>query len=168
MILNEKDYCNIFAASQQENRMSDNNHALKQAGLKVTLPRLKILEVLQQPDCQHISAEDLYKKLIDIGEEIGLATVYRVLNQFDDAGIVTRHHFEGGKSVFELATQHHHDHLVCLDCGKVIEFSDEMIEQRQKDIAARYNVRLTNHSLYLYGHCMDGDCNADETLHDEK
>ncbi|TON15006.1 ferric iron uptake transcriptional regulator, partial [Vibrio parahaemolyticus] len=81
--------------------MSDNNQALKDAGLKVTLPRLKILEVLQQPDCQHISAEDLYKKLIDLGEEIGLATVYRVLNQFDDAGIVTRHHFEGGKSVFE-------------------------------------------------------------------
>ena len=79
--------------------MSDNNQALKDAGLKVTLPRLKILEVLQQPDCQHISAEDLYKKLIDMGEEIGLATVYRVLNQFDDAGIVTRHHFEGGKSV---------------------------------------------------------------------
>ncbi|MCV5342494.1 ferric iron uptake transcriptional regulator FcrX, partial [Escherichia coli] len=85
------------------------------------LPRLKILEVLQQPDCQHISAEDLYKKLIDLGEEIGLATVYRVLNQFDDAGIVTRHHFEGGKSVFELSTQHPHDHLVCLDCGEVIE-----------------------------------------------
>ncbi|PSV28846.1 MULTISPECIES: ferric iron uptake transcriptional regulator [unclassified Photobacterium] len=148
--------------------MSDNNHALKQAGLKVTLPRLKILEVLQEPDCQHISAEDLYKKLIDIGEEIGLATVYRVLNQFDDAGIVTRHHFEGGKSVFELSTQHHHDHLVCLDCGKVIEFSDDIIEDRQKQIAESFNVRLTNHSLYLYGHCMKGNCAEDETLHDPK
>nr|CAD92132.1 FUR protein [Photobacterium damselae subsp. damselae] len=148
--------------------MSDNNHALKQAGLKITLPRLKILEVLQQPECQHISAEDLYKKLIDIGEEIGLATVYRVLSQFDDAGIVTRHHFEGGKSVFELATQHHHDHLVCLDCGKVIEFSDELIERRQKEIAAQYNVDLTNHSLYLYGHCANGDCCKDESLHDQK
>ncbi|EAS64107.1 ferric iron uptake transcriptional regulator [Photobacterium angustum] len=148
--------------------MSDNNHALKQAGLKVTLPRLKILEVLQEPDCQHISAEDLYKKLIDIGEEIGLATVYRVLNQFDDAGIVTRHHFEGGKSVFELSTQHHHDHLVCLDCGKVIEFSDDIIEDRQKQIAESFNVRLTNHSLYLYGHCMNGNCTEDETLHDPK
>nr|BAC79165.1 ferric uptake regulator [Photobacterium damselae subsp. piscicida] len=148
--------------------MSDNNQALKQAGLKITLPRLKILEVLQQPECQHISAEDLYKKLIDIGEEIGLATVYRVLNQFDDAGIVTRHHFEGGKSVFELATQHHHDHLVCLDCGKVIEFSDELIERRQKEIAAQYNVDLTNHSLYLYGHCANGDCCKDESLHDQK
>ncbi|KAB2824039.1 ferric iron uptake transcriptional regulator FcrX [Aliivibrio finisterrensis] len=145
--------------------MSDNNQALKKAGLKVTLPRLKILEVLQQPDCQHISAEDLYKKLIDIGEEIGLATVYRVLNQFDDAGIVTRHHFEGGKSVFELATQHHHDHLVCLDCGKVIEFSDEMIEERQKEIAKKYNVRLTNHSLYLYGHCITSDCIDNDDAH---
>lgn len=114
--------------------MPDNNQALKEAGLKVTLPRLKILEVLQQPDCQHISAEDLYKKLIDLGEEIGLATVYRVLNQFDDAGIVTRHHFEGGKSVFELSTQHHHDHLVCLDCGEVIEFTDDLIEERQKKL----------------------------------
>ncbi|UTV28493.1 ferric iron uptake transcriptional regulator [Photobacterium atrarenae] len=148
--------------------MSDNNTALKQAGLKVTLPRLKILEVLQSPECQHISAEDLYKKLIDIGEEIGLATVYRVLNQFDDAGIVTRHHFEGGKSVFELATQHHHDHLVCLDCGKVIEFSDDLIEERQKDIAASFNVKLTNHSLYLYGHCMEGDCSKHPELHDRK
>lgn len=148
--------------------MSDNNTALKQAGLKVTLPRLKILEVLQSPECQHISAEDLYKKLIDIGEEIGLATVYRVLNQFDDAGIVTRHHFEGGKSVFELATQHHHDHLVCLDCGKVIEFSDDLIEERQKDIAASFNVKLTNHSLYLYGHCIDGDCSKHPELHDRK
>ncbi|PKF50519.1 ferric iron uptake transcriptional regulator [Enterovibrio nigricans] len=146
--------------------MSDNNKALKDAGLKVTLPRLKILEVLQEPDCQHISAEDLYKKLIDIGEEIGLATVYRVLNQFDDAGIVTRHHFEGGKSVFELATQQHHDHLVCLDCGKVIEFTDNVIEQRQREIAHKFNVRLTNHSLYLYGHCLEGDCKADPSLHD--
>ncbi|MGY3883985.1 ferric iron uptake transcriptional regulator [Aeromonas aquatica] len=138
--------------------MADHNQALKKAGLKITLPRVKILEILQQPDSQHTSAEDLYKRLIDQGEEIGLATVYRVLNQFDDAGIVTRHHFEGGKSVFELATQEHHDHLVCLDCGKVIEFSDEVIEQRQRDIAKVHNIRLTNHSLYLYGHCANGDC----------
>ena len=110
--------------------MTDNNTALKKAGLKVTLPRLKILEVLQEPDNHHVSAEDLYKRLIDMGEEIGLATVYRVLNQFDDAGIVTRHNFEGGKSVFELTQQHHHDHLICLDCGKVIEFSDDSIELR--------------------------------------
>ena len=136
--------------------MTDNNTALKKAGLKVTLPRLKILEVLQEPDNHHVSAEDLYKRLIDMGEEIGLATVYRVLNQFDDAGIVTRHNFEGGKSVFELTQQHHHDHLICLDCGKVIEFSDDSIEARQREIAAKHGIRLTNHSLYLYGHCAEG------------
>ncbi|WP_299008732.1 ferric iron uptake transcriptional regulator [uncultured Shewanella sp.] len=138
--------------------MTDGNQALKKAGLKVTLPRIKILELMQEPENQHISAEDLYKRLLDLGEEIGLATVYRVLNQFDDAGIVTRHHFESGKAVFELATQHHHDHLVCLSCGKVIEFADDIIEQRQDEIAAQYNIKLTNHSLYLYGVCADGQC----------
>ncbi|WMC11965.1 ferric iron uptake transcriptional regulator [Oceanimonas pelagia] len=142
--------------------MADNNQALKKAGLKVTLPRVKILELLQQPETQHVSAEELYKLLIDQGEEIGLATVYRVLNQFDDAGIVTRHHFEGGKSVFELATQEHHDHLVCLDCGKVIEFHDEVIEQRQRDIASQFNIKLTNHSLYLYGHCTNDECSHND------
>ncbi|OIQ25937.1 ferric iron uptake transcriptional regulator FcrX [uncultured Vibrio sp.] len=148
--------------------MSDNNQALKNAGLKITLPRLKILEILQQPASQHISAEDLYKKLIDLGEEIGLATVYRVLNQFDDAGIVTRHHFEGGKSVFELSTQQHHDHLVCLDCGTVIEFADDLIEERQKEIAKKFNVELTNHSLYLYGKCTSGDCKEKSDAHKPK
>ncbi len=145
--------------------MSDNNRALKDAGLKITLPRLKILQLLQEPENQHINAEDLYKKLLEMDEEIGLATVYRVLNQFDDAGIVTRHHFESGKSVFELATQDHHDHLVCLDCGRVFEFRDEVIEQRQKEIAKKYNINLTNHSLYLYGHCMQDGCKKDESLH---
>ncbi|USA33425.1 ferric iron uptake transcriptional regulator [Proteus mirabilis] len=148
--------------------MTDNNKALKNAGLKVTLPRLKILEVLQDPECHHVSAEDLYKKLIDIGEEIGLATVYRVLNQFDDAGIVTRHNFEGGKSVFELTQQHHHDHLICLDCGKVIEFADDAIEVRQRNIAERHGIKLSNHSLYLYGHCAAGNCKEDSHAHDEK
>ncbi|GAA5214623.1 ferric iron uptake transcriptional regulator [Corallincola platygyrae] len=138
--------------------MTDENQALKKAGLKVTLPRVKILELLQQPGNQHVSAEDLYKKLIDHGEEIGLATVYRVLNQFDDAGIVTRHHFEGGKSVFELATSHHHDHLVCLDCGAVVEFVDDTIEKRQSEIAKANNIDLAAHSLYLYGHCTKEDC----------
>ena len=107
--------------------MTPNNKQLKDAGLKITSPRIKILQYLQMPECQHISAEELYKKLLDQGDEIGLATVYRVLNQFDDAGIVTRHHFEGGKSVFELAHQEHHDHLVCLDCGRVIEFHDASV-----------------------------------------
>ncbi|MEL4281551.1 MULTISPECIES: ferric iron uptake transcriptional regulator [Shewanella] len=138
--------------------MTDGNQALKKAGLKITLPRVKILELMQGPENQHISAEDLYKKLLDLGEEIGLATVYRVLNQFDDAGIVSRHHFESGKAVFELSTQHHHDHLVCLSCGKVIEFSDEVIERRQDEIASKYNIKLTNHSLYLYGHCTNDKC----------
>ncbi|MCL1039687.1 ferric iron uptake transcriptional regulator [Shewanella corallii] len=138
--------------------MTDGNQALKKAGLKITLPRVKILELMQEPENQHISAEDLYKKLLDIGEEIGLATVYRVLNQFDDAGIVSRHHFESGKAVFELSTQHHHDHLVCLSCGKVIEFSDEVIESRQKEIAKKHNIKLTNHSLYLYGVCVNDSC----------
>ena len=135
--------------------MADQNEELKRAGLKITLPRIKILTILQEPKNQHISAEDVYKLLLVQNEEIGLATVYRVLNQFDDAGIVTRHHFEGGKSVFERAHKKHHDHLVCLKCGKVVEFEDDVIEQRQSDIAKSHNIRLTNHSLYLYGECED-------------
>lgn len=135
--------------------MTDGNQALKKAGLKITLPRVKILELMQGPENQHISAEDLYKKLLDLGEEIGLATVYRVLNQFDDAGIVTRHHFEGGKSVFELSRMDHHDHLVCLNCGKVIEFEDDEIERKQLEIAEKNGIKLTHHSLYLYGECVD-------------
>jgi Fur family ferric uptake transcriptional regulator len=135
--------------------MAEQNEELKRAGLKITLPRIKILSILQQPTNQHISAEDVYKILLEQNEEIGLATVYRVLNQFDDAGIVTRHHFEGGKSVFELAHKAHHDHLVCLKCGKVVEFEDNVIEQRQSDIAVEHKIKLTNHSLYLYGECED-------------
>ena len=135
--------------------MSDQNEELKRAGLKITLPRIKILAILQDPQNQHISAEDVYKILLDHNEEIGLATVYRVLNQFDDAGIVSRHHFEGGKSVFELSHKKHHDHLVCLKCGKVVEFEDDVIEQRQIDIAKHHKIKLTNHSLYLYGECED-------------
>ncbi|MDG1752300.1 MAG: ferric iron uptake transcriptional regulator [Thalassotalea sp.] len=135
--------------------MPDQNEELKRAGLKITLPRIKILAILQNPQNQHISAEDVYKILLDHNEEIGLATVYRVLNQFDDAGIVSRHHFEGGKSVFELSHKKHHDHLVCLKCGKVVEFEDDVIEQRQEDIAKHHKIKLTNHSLYLYGECED-------------
>ena len=135
--------------------MADQNEELKRAGLKITLPRVKILTILQDPENQHISAEDVYKILLVHNEEIGLATVYRVLNQFDDAGIVSRHHFEGGKSVFELSHKQHHDHLVCLNCGKVVEFEDNVIEQRQEDIAKHHKIKLTNHSLYLYGECED-------------
>lgn len=140
----------------------DQNKELKKAGLKVTLPRLKILHILQQPEHQHISAEDVYKILIDQGEEIGLATVYRVLNQFDDAGILIRHHFEGGKSVFEISQKAHHDHLVCLQCGKVIEFEDNIIEERQELIAKQNNLKLTHHSLYLYGECTKENCENNE------
>lgn len=143
--------------------MSEQNTELKKAGLKVTLPRIKILELLQNPEHQHISAEDLYKILLDLGEEIGLATVYRVLNQFDDAGIVNRHHFEGGKSVFELSQKKHHDHLVCLKCGKVVEFIDNLIEERQDIVAKEHGMKLTNHSLHLYGYCLDSDkCGKDD------
>ena len=138
------------------------NKELKKAGLKVTLPRLKILQILQEPQNQHISAEDVYKILIEQEEEIGLATVYRVLNQFDDAGILNRHHFEGGKSVFEISHKEHHDHLVCLKCGKVIEFEDDIIEQRQDMIAKKHNIKLTHHSLYLYGECTDGNCEGND------
>jgi Fur family ferric uptake transcriptional regulator len=141
--------------------MTDNNSALKKAGLKVTLPRLKIMQILQEQKTRHVSAEDLYKKLLDTGEEIGLATVYRVLNQFDEAGIITRHNFEGGRSVFELTQQQHHDHLICLDCGKVVEFTDHVINNRQQEIAEKHNIKLTNHSFYLYGKCLSEDCQLD-------
>jgi len=141
--------------------MPTQNDELKKAGLKVTLPSVKLLAILQNPDNQHVSAEEVYKILLEQHEEIGLATVYRVLNQFDDAGIITRHHFEGGKSVFELTQKKHHDHLVCLKCGNVVEFEDDVIETRQSDIAKAHNIKLTNHSLYLYGECNDSDaCEA--------
>ena len=138
--------------------MSDHNSELRKAGLKVTLPRVKILEILQDPNNQHISAEDVYKLLLEIGEDIGLATVYRVLNQFDDAGILTRHHFEGGKSVFELTGGSHHDHLVCMQCGKVEEFFDPEIERRQNKIAEERGFAIRDHALYLYADCTRENC----------
>lgn len=126
---------------------------LKKAGLKVTLPRMKILELLEASKTRHQTAEDIYKALLDAGEEIGLATVYRVLTQFETAGLVNRHHFEGGQAVFELNEGKHHDHLVCVKCGKVIEFMDNLIEERQKKIAEDNGFKITEHSLILYGHC---------------
>ena len=127
---------------------------LRNAGLKVTLPRVKILEILEkQTDERHLSAEKVYKILLSENEEIGLATVYRVLTQFETAGLVTRHHFEGGNSVFELNEGSHHDHIVCVKCGKVGEFTDAVIEKRQSDIAKKLGYELTDHSLYLYGFC---------------
>jgi Fur family ferric uptake transcriptional regulator len=130
---------------------------LRNAGLKVTLPRIKILEILEkQQDDRHLSAEKVYKILLAEGEEIGLATVYRVLTQFEAAGLVNRHHFEGGNSIFELNSGSHHDHVVCMKCGKVDEFTDDLIEKRQIEIAERLGYTLTEHSLYLYGYC--GTC----------
>ncbi|MEQ1638231.1 MAG: ferric iron uptake transcriptional regulator [Methylococcales bacterium] len=127
---------------------------LRNAGLKVTLPRVKILEILEkQTSERHLSAEQVYKILLSEDEDIGLATVYRVLTQFEAAGLVARHHFEGGNSVFELDHGGHHDHIVCMKCGKVDEFTDEVIESRQKEIAQRLGFELTDHSLYLYGYC---------------
>lgn len=126
---------------------------LKNAGLKVTIPRVKILEILESAEPPHLSAEDIYKKLMSLGHEIGLATVYRVLTQFESVGIVIRHHFEGGESIFELDTGEHHDHLVCVKCGQVLEFVDETIEERQQVIAKTNNFRITDHSLYIYGVC---------------
>lgn len=136
--------------------MSSENQELRKAGLKVTLPRVKILQLLENSETRHLSAEDVYKALIDQGEEVGLATVYRVLTQFESAGLVMRHRFEGGHSVFELHTVEHHDHIVCNKCGKVEEFFDEIIEERQDKIAAQYGFEITDHSLYLYGIC--GEC----------
>ncbi|MFZ9038037.1 MAG: ferric iron uptake transcriptional regulator [Gammaproteobacteria bacterium] len=125
---------------------------IKNAGLKVTLPRMKILELLESSDDRHLKAEDIYKMLLDSGEEIALATVYRVLTQFETAGLVTRHHFDGGHAVFEINDGEHHDHLVDISTGRVVEFYDEVIEQRQKEIAARYGFTITEHTMVLYGH----------------
>lgn len=123
---------------------------LKKAGLKVTLPRLKILEILERSQTRHLSAEDLYKELLEVGEDIGLATVYRVLTQFESAGLVTRHNFEGGHAVFELDEGKHHDHMVCVDSGKVVEFTNDEIERLQHDIAKEHGFELIDHNLVLY------------------
>jgi Fur family transcriptional regulator, ferric uptake regulator len=131
---------------------------LRNAGLKVTLPRLKILDILADATARHMSAEDIYKKLLDSEEDIGLATVYRVLTQFEAAGLVTRHHFEGGMAVFELNHGAHHDHIVCVDCGKVEEFMDGGIEERQQSVAKRLGFEISDHSLILYGHCRKVNC----------
>ena len=132
--------------------------ALKKAGLKVTLPRMKILEMLEQCEPHHQSAEDIYRALMGAGEEIGLATVYRVLTQFETAGLVNRHHFESGQAVFELNEGQHHDHLVCIKCGKVVEFVDPVIEDRQKQIAHEKGFEITEHSLIIYGRCNNAQC----------
>ena len=123
---------------------------LRKAGLKITSPRLKVLDVLETSSERHMSAEAIYRALIDAGEELGLATVYRVLTQFERAGLVSRHNFEGGTAVFELADRTHHDHMVCLETGKVIEFCDDRIEQLQREIASKHGYEIEEHSLVLY------------------
>ncbi len=132
--------------------MAEENQELRKAGLKVTLPRVKILQILESSELgpQHLSAEDVYRALIAAGEDVGLATVYRVLTQFETAGLVTRHHFETGHSVFELAKGEHHDHMVCVATGDVVEFADPIIERRQREIAAEHGFELVDHSLVLY------------------
>ncbi len=131
---------------------------IKNSGLKATLPRIKVLEVFQRAERRHLSAEDVYKALLAEDADIGLATVYRVLTQFEQAGLLSRNHFETGKAVFELNEGHHHDHLVCLSCGLVEEFFDERIEQRQHAIAKDRGFELQEHSLALYAVCTKKDC----------
>jgi Fur family ferric uptake transcriptional regulator len=135
--------------------VEEESQQLKDAGLKITMPRVKILQILEQSLKHHLSAEGVYKALLDMGEDVGLATVYRVLTQFEIAGLVTRHNFEGGYSVFELSQGEHHDHLVCVKCGRVEEFVDKIIEDRQKMIAENAQFKMTDHALNIYGLCPD-------------
>lgn len=132
-----------------DKKMSENEE-IRKAGLKVTLPRVKILQILESSDQRHLSAEDVYKLLLELGDDVGLATVYRVLTQFETAGLVERHNFDGGHSVFELDRGEHHDHMVCVETGKVIEFHNEQIEKLQSQIAEEHGYELTGHSLVLY------------------
>jgi Fur family ferric uptake transcriptional regulator len=131
---------------------------LKTIGLKATAPRLKILNLFETSAVRHLSAEDVYRLLLNDGLDVGLATVYRVLTQFEQAGLLTRHHFESGKAVFELNQGHHHDHLVCINCGRVEEFLDPEIEQRQTRIAIDRGFEIREHALYLYAECVKKSC----------
>lgn len=131
--------------------MQDN--ALRELGLKVTLPRMKVLGVLQAAQTQHLKPEDIYKMLLEQGDDVGLATIYRVLTQFEAAGLVKKHHFDGGYSVYELNDGEHHDHMVCVKCAHVEEFVDEVIESRQRALADEAQFHMTDHSLVIYGLC---------------
>ena len=152
------DTVTAFHSRTPEDRTTVEPSHLRRAGLKITVPRLKILEILASSQPRHMSAEDVYRRLLESNEDIGLATVYRVLTQFETAGLVTRHHFEGGTAVFELNEGTHHDHIVCIDCGRVEEFTDEGIEDRQREIAARLGFEITDHALTLHGHCQRENC----------
>lgn len=138
--------------------MTFTNQDLRKAGLKVTLPRIKILELLASAELHHMSAEEVYKSLIEQGEDVGLATVYRVLTQFEQAGIVERHNFENNLSVFEITQDEHHDHLVCDGCGKIIEFHNDVIEKEQLKVAKEHGFKLSGHALVLYGICSNKEC----------
>jgi len=137
------------------------NKELREVGLKVTMPRVKILHVLEKAEPHHMSAEDVYKQLLESGDDVPLATIYRVLTQFEEAGLVKRHNFEGGHSVFEIAQEEHHDHLVCVKCNRVAEFMDDAIEARQTEIAEKLGFKITDHSLTIYGVCQN--CNGNLT-----
>jgi len=134
------------------------SQSLRNVGLKVTAPRLKMLELLEKAEDKHLTAEAIHRLLLEADEEIGLATVYRALTQFEAAGLVTRHHFEGGQAVFELERGPHHDHIVCVHCGRVEEFIDEVIEKRQRAIAEKLGFNLSDHTLTLYGECSEATC----------
>lgn len=138
--------------------MEDTIAELRSTGLKATVPRLKILDIFQKSEQRHMSAEDVYRVLVTENSEIGLATVYRVLTQFEQAGLLSRHHFEAGKAVYELHDDQHHDHLVCLDCGHVEEFFDPEIEKRQNQIAKERGFVLEDHALSLYARCQTPNC----------
>lgn len=135
-----------------------NPEDLKSIGLKATFPRLKILELFEKSEVRHMTAEDVYRLLVNEGMDIGLATVYRVLTQFEQAGLLERHHFESGKAVFELNAGKHHDHLVCVNCGRVEEFYDAEIERRQAKIAKERGFAIQEHALYLYAECLKANC----------
>lgn len=141
---------------------------IRNAGLKVTLPRLKILEMLANNETRHMSAEDIYRNLRDSDEDVGLATVYRVLTQFESAGLVQRHHFEDGHAVFELDRGNHHDHMVCSKCGYVTEFEDDIIEKRQHEKAKELGFKLRDHSLIMYGECVRENCPHAQQAHAHK
>lgn len=138
--------------------MSTSPTDLKASGLKATLPRLKILEIFQNSEVRHLTAEDVYKILLSENMDVGLATVYRVLTQFEQAGLLHRNHFETGKAIFELNAGSHHDHLVCVDCGRVEEFYDEQIELRQQAIAKERGFSIAEHALAIYGSCTKTNC----------
>lgn len=151
-------YDRAIVAARAEELMVSTPHDLKETGLKATAPRLKILELFQRGQQRHMSAEDVFRALIQEQTDVGLATVYRVLGQFEQAGILSRSQFEGGRAVYELNQGQHHDHLVCLDCGRVEEFFDAQIELRQNQVARARGFLLAEHALSLYAHCQRAQC----------